>query len=412
MAIKNGLLSDLQLRHWAKAGEPLAKSDGSGLTFTLSASGCAAWILRYRYGGRRYELTIGRYPDVGLSEARSIAAIKRADVLKGFNPVVEKRKAKTAAVKDMTVRALVSDYKEKKLVTLSRSTQVCYSRHLRRIEKRFGALNVDEIEPMDVVSMIEDAALTWGESNLLLVTAKCLFTHACGKKLINVNPCIGIMLSSLLGARPAIRKRLMLTREELHLLLNANMRRPNAQAIRILLGTGVRGAELFTAKWEDVHLQENRWHIPESKTGAAMDVPLAQVVVQWFEELQAHACGSAFVLPARSSSRAERRGGDTHVGKDTVRESIDYWINRYKPAIRRFTPHDLRSTMKSHMRALGVPRDISEMCLNHKLTGVEGIYDRHNYYEERRQALLTWVEFLVACEHSTKQAPAREVEMA
>ena len=46
--------------------------------------------------------------------------------------------------------------------------------------------------------------------------------------------------------------------------------------------------------------------------------------------------------------------------------------------MRRFTPHDLRSTMKSHMRALGVPRDISEMCLNHKLSGVEGIYDRHN----------------------------------
>ena len=54
--------------------------------------------------------------------------------------------------------------------------------------------------------------------------------------------------------------------------------------------------------------------------------------------------------------------------------------------MRRFTPHDLRSTMKSHMRALGVPRDISEMCLNHKLSGVEGIYDRHMYFDERKGA--------------------------
>jgi hypothetical protein len=50
------------------------------------------------------------------------------------------------------------------------------------------------------------------------------------------------------------------------------------------------------------------------------------------------------------------------------------------------------------MRELGVPRDISEMCLNHKLSGVEGIYDRHTYYPERRSALATWAEFLGDCE--------------
>ena len=51
----------------------LAKADGDGLTFTLSAAGVAGWILRYRHGGRRRELTIGRYPDIGLAEARGIA---------------------------------------------------------------------------------------------------------------------------------------------------------------------------------------------------------------------------------------------------------------------------------------------------------------------------------------------------
>ena len=50
--------------------------------------------------------------------------------------------------------------------------------------------------------------------------------------------------------------------------------------------------------------------------------------------------------------------------------------------------------MKSHMRALGVSRDISEMCLNHKLAGVEGIYDQYGYYEERRNAYNLWVSFL------------------
>jgi hypothetical protein len=90
MARDKGHLTDLQLRHWIKAGQPLAKADGDGLTFTLSAAGVAGWILRYRHGGRRRELTIGRYPDIGLAEARGIATLKRAEVQQGRNPAAEK----------------------------------------------------------------------------------------------------------------------------------------------------------------------------------------------------------------------------------------------------------------------------------------------------------------------------------
>jgi integrase len=206
------------------------------------------------------------------------------------------------------------------------------------------------------------------------------------------------MLSALLGERLPKRQRLMLNREELHLLLNAGMRRRNALTIRILLASAVPSAELYQARWGHVDLDEAQWHIPKSKTGAAMDIPLAPIVVDWFKELRTLAGASAFVLPAHSRGRAARQVGDTHVSKDTNREAIGYWLDADKPAVRRFTPHSLRSTMKSHMRALGVPRDISEMCLNHKLSGVEGIYDRHTCFEERKDALAKWAAFLLACE--------------
>ena len=199
MARDKGHLTDLQLRHWIKAGKPLAKADGDGLTFTLSTAGVAGWILRYRHGGRRRELTIGRYPDIGLAEARGIATLKRAEVQQGRNPAAEKQKAKATAARDWTVRDLAKDYRAKKLVSLAHSTQVSYGRHLKRVEKKLGALTVREIEASDVVALIEGAGLTWGESNMLLITTKCLFTHACGKRLINANPCHGIMLSALLG---------------------------------------------------------------------------------------------------------------------------------------------------------------------------------------------------------------------
>jgi Arm DNA-binding domain len=202
MARDKGHLTDLQLRHWIKAGKPLAKADGDGLTFTLSAAGVAGWILRYRHGGRRRELTIGRYPDIGLAEARGIATLKRAEVQQGRNPAAEKQKAKATAARGWTVRDLAKDYRAKKLVSLAHSTQVSYGRHLKRVEKKLGALTVREIEASDVVALIEGAGLTWGESNMLLITTKCLFTHACGKRLINANPCHGIRLSALLGERP------------------------------------------------------------------------------------------------------------------------------------------------------------------------------------------------------------------
>ena len=136
-----------------------------------------------------------------------------------------------------------------------------------------------------------------------------------------------------------------------------------------------------------------------------MDIPVAPIVVDWLKELHTRAVGSASVLPARSRGRAARQGGDTHVSKDTIREAIGHWLDADKPAVRRFTPHDLRSTMKSHMRALGVPRDISEMCLNHKLSGVEGIYDRHMYFEERKDALAKWAAFLLAREVGDNVTP-------
>ena len=90
MARDKGHLTDLQLRHWVKDGKPLAKADGDGLIFTLSAAGVASWILRNRHGGRRREPTIDRYPDIALAEARGIATLERAEVQPGRNPAAEK----------------------------------------------------------------------------------------------------------------------------------------------------------------------------------------------------------------------------------------------------------------------------------------------------------------------------------
>jgi integrase len=397
---ESNLLTDIQLRKWVRAGAAVARSDGGGLTFTLSAAGAAAWVLRFRHGGRRQEVTLGRYPDMTLAAARIAASRRRVAIIDGINPADEVRKVK--ARKDWTVRQLINDYREKVLAALADSTQRSYGRNLTRIENGMGAMSVLSVGPADVVAEIERHKLGWVESFTLWCVLRGIFKHAAGKKMIVASPCAGIQLESIIGKRPEVRKRLMLTDAEIGELMNAKMNAENLLSARVLLATGVRISELLTARREHLFLDDARWHIPKSKTGPEMDIPLAPSVVGWFRQLDGLAGQSGYVLPARLRTRFERLDGDANVSKDALREAIEFWIDNHKPKIRRFTPHDLRSTMKSHMRKLGVPRDISEMCLNHKLKGVEGIYDQHTYYDERRHALELWARFIATCQAGEK----------
>jgi integrase len=51
-----------------------------------------------------------------------------------------------------------------------------------------------------------------------------------------------------------------------------------------------------------------------------------------------------------------------------------------------FTLHDLRRTARSLMSRAGINADIAERCLGHVIGGVRGVYDRHEYYREKRLA--------------------------
>jgi integrase len=52
-----------------------------------------------------------------------------------------------------------------------------------------------------------------------------------------------------------------------------------------------------------------------------------------------------------------------------------------------WTLHDLRRTARSLMSRAGVPSDIAERVLGHVIPGVRGVYDRHEYAAEKRDAL-------------------------
>jgi hypothetical protein len=49
--------------------------------------------------------------------------------------------------------------------------------------------------------------------------------------------------------------------------------------------------------------------------------------------------------------------------------------------------HDLRRTAKALMSRSGVRPDISERVLGHAMPGLQPVYDRHEYADEKRHAL-------------------------
>jgi integrase len=408
-----GSLTDVQIKQWIKAKEPVAKADGEGLTFTLSASGRAAWILRYRIAGKAKEKTLGQYPYISLAEARRLAAEDRAKIQLGVDVAVEKQRAKREAAGAWTVKRLAEDYLAKSEGRLEQSTLEGQKQRLRDyIYPVIGNVNACDVRPSDLIAIVERAGKkSLHVARLVLGVEKAIFAHGLGRHIVESDPASQIKTSALLGPRPVARTRVMLSEDELKIILPLlpKMGVQNALMAKILLGTAVRLGELVGAKWENVDFENKTWFIPptdiKGKKGKARNgddvrgfiVPLTDSVLKWFSDLKELAFQSDYVLPIRSRKKAV---GDAHMEAVTLNAAFNkFWKTYVSDKCQRFTPHDLRSTARSHLSRLGVELLIAERCLNHSLGGLIAIYDQHDYLDERRIALEKLSAFLVSCEN-------------
>lgn len=391
-------LDDLQLRRWIAAKEPISRADGDGLTFTLSEFGTATWVLRYSRGPRRREVTLGNYPDMPLAEARKRARALRVRIDDGEDPAADKKVEKARSRSAMTVDQLCNDYIEKRFGALSQNTVEMYTGLIDGvIRPKLGSLSVEAITPADVVYMIETCGRPWSVCGTLMVVVRSIFGHAVSRRQINFNPATGIDLKSVLGDRPPKRKRVMLDKGELHVLLrdiDKLIGRTDGLMFRILLATCVRSIELITAEKALIDLDRGSWRVraEATKTKQAFLVPLAPLVVDWFRELIALSGDSPWLFPARTKNSTKG-----HVHRKVLRDAITKAFDERGLDIRRFTPHDTRSTAKGHLRNLGFSSEISEIALNHKIKGIEGVYDVREEIPERRVAMEAWARFIAEC---------------
>ena len=191
-------LSDVQIRRWIKAGEPVAKADGDGLTFTLSTGGTAAWVLRYRFGGKPRELTLGRYPDKALTEARDDARKARASIQNGIDVAREKQIAGIERAAARSFRQLATDYMDKVFPALAANTIKQRKQHIEKvILPKLGNIPAREVTTADIVSMVESVGKkSINVAELVFTAVSEILKHGVARHVVAANPCAHIKACS------------------------------------------------------------------------------------------------------------------------------------------------------------------------------------------------------------------------
>lgn len=376
-------------------GEPKRHPIGAGLYFVVRNNATPYWMLRYTSNGKRKEMTLGQYPHITLADAKAEAAIKVRDIRAGSDPLIVRQRIKEQSIK--VVDDLFQDWFDTDLAKRLKHPQIPKRVYSNDIKPAIGHMPIEQVNARDVRAIIQKIAQERPTiANDALMYLKQLFRHGIKLDLLANNPASAFTVSDAGGVELSKDRALTLAELEKAFQLFRNnsvsFSRDNYLACALLVTLGLRKSELCCATWDEIDLDSGLWDLPEgrSKTGAPITIPLPLQAIDWLQELKIRACGSSYVFPAR------RRSNLPHMGKDTLNRAISKLFGReagrkVQPQnlmgdMQHFSPHDLRRTFRTLASSVGVAGHIAERCLNHKLKGVEGIYDRHDYLEERKEA--------------------------
>jgi integrase len=140
--------------------------------------------------------------------------------------------------------------------------------------------------------------------------------------------------------------------------------------------TAQRSRKVAAMKWDDI--DDGVWSVPkeprEKDTGGALALPQMALAII---EAQPRLASSPYVFPARGRS-------GPFVGFGPGKAALDA---KLPEGLRNWTIHDLRRTARSLMARAGVLSEHAERVMGHAIGGIEAIYDRHSYRDEKADAL-------------------------
>ena len=218
-------------------------------------------------------------------------------------------------------------------------------------------------------------------ANRLLATVRRMFAFAVERDILSASPCVGVKAPT----KETPRNRVMSATEVWdfwHGLDDAKMSQPTRLALRLMLVTLQRRVEVMEASWAEFDLTERVWEIPAQRTknNQAHWVPLSSLAIDLLEEIKEVNGVSDWLFPSPRGDRPMAPEAASHAMRNNLKAI----------GVERVTPHDLRRMGASNITAMGIPRLIVSKLLNHVEGGVTSIYDRYQYFAEKRHALDAW----------------------
>lgn len=318
------------------------------------------------YGEKRRLKTLGRYPDLSLSDARKQARLFLAT----------RHTSSTTSRSDHDYQVVVSDYLDDCRQRLRGSTLKGYVLYLTNIPFEGS---ISSISQADVLKAIAKYTSSPSSQNYAFTTFKVFFNWAVRRQFLAANP-----LNALKRPNRTISRDRVLTDEELKTLLRHTLsyRCRFNDIVSLLALTGQRKGEIANLQWSEVRDATLVLSPDRTKNGREHIVPIGPAAVGLLDNI---AGGERYVFGTENEDRPFN--GWSKAQRNIITQTgLDH-----------FTLHDLRRTFSTIHAKIGTPIHVTEKLLNHvsgTISGVAAVYNRHSYFGEMQVATQLYDEYL------------------
>ena len=353
-----------------------------GFGLRVSATGVKSWQVFLRvHGGKQVRETLGTVdaiPEVDVARARALASQKKARA--GINPVEERR---AAAVRTDTedfasvAGRFLAEHVDRNL----RPKTIREWRRLFESEliPRLGTRAIREITKANVLELLNEKAETRPkQADEIRKVLRRLFSWAIEESVLTDDPTEGVTKR----VKERQDRERVLTPAEIKLFWSGCDRLgwPFGPLCQLLLLTAQREGEVGGARWSEFDLPGRVWNIPGARTknGKAHTVQLSDFAIEILDSLP------------RTGELLFASRGTAPSGYSKVKTRLDGYMADAGAEIPGWVFHDLRRTAATNMARLGIAQPVVEKVLNHisgQVSGIGGIYNRHDYGAEREYAL-------------------------
>lgn len=397
-----------------------AKAAGKGFYAwddTVSGFGCwvspraVSWCVQGRPGGKAGKSKRVTFKAASIDEARRKAKRLLTDLSEGIDIAQRKREQRTeiATADDIPRLGEAAD----KFIRHNRKP----GRYWDEVEKRFNneiipalgkSTRIDRITKAQLRSLIEakqDAGHKGGAR--LLFAALNPFFKWCASRYDIASP-----LESIERPKPLKARARVLADHEVKALWDATAALPLfGPFYRLLLLTAQRREEVGAMQWSELDLAAATWTIPKERTKNGKEhlvhlSPQALAVINGLRH-NAGALQRIEGCPFLFSTTHETPISGYGKAKARLDELMTAELKKIEKKLPLWRVHDLRRTAASGMAKLGFQPHIVERVLNHisgAQGGLVGVYQRHEYLEERKRAVEAWGAYV---ERLTSGAPGQ-----